>query len=207
MRCFIAGAGEYCGFVTPGPDYYVIAADRGYVELASRGIRPDLVVGDFDSLGDAPEHPNVLRCPVEKDDTDMMIAVKQGFAQGCDIFIIDGGLSGRFDHTLANCQILVYISQRGGRGFLLGRDMSATAVANSSLDFVPGAHSLVSVFCAGSTAKGVTLTGLKYPLDNAALSYDYPLGVSNEFTGASAKITVRDGTLLIMWTGGLDMIR
>ena len=206
MRCFIAGAGEYCGFVVPGPDDYVIAADRGYEELISRGIRPDLVVGDFDSLGDAPEHPNVLRSPMEKDDTDMIIAVRQGFAQGCDMFIIDGGLGGRFDHTLANCQILAYISQSGGRGFLLGREMSVTAITNGTLGFLPGAPGRVSVFCAGSIAEGVTITGLKYPLDDALLTYDYPLGVSNEFTGAPAEISVRSGTLLIMWTGGPDMI-
>ena len=205
-RCFIAGAGDYCGSVVPGQGDYIIAADGGYTELISRGIVPDLVVGDFDSLGSAPEHPNVLHSPAEKDDTDMMIAVRQGFAKGCKTFIIDGGLGGRFDHTLANCQLLIYIAQKGARGYLLGRDMSVTAVTNGSVCFVPGAAGRISIFCAGGRAEGVTLAGLKYRLDNAALTNDYPLGVSNEFIGAPAVITVRGGTLIIMWTGGLEAV-
>ena len=200
-HCFIAGAGEYCGFLSPGQHDYVIAADGGYKELLSRGIAADLVVGDFDSLGSVPEHPNVMQTPVEKDDTDMMTAVKQGLKQGCKAFIIDGGLGGRLDHTLANFQTLAYIAQNGARGFLLGRDMSVTAVSNSSMCFSQNEKGRISIFCAGSKAEGVTLTGLKYPLSNATLTCDYPLGISNEFTGTAATVTVKSGTLIVMWTG------
>ena len=206
MRCFIAGAGEYSGNVTPGKGDYVIAADGGYAELVVHGIAPDLVVGDFDSLGSSPKHPNVLQCPAEKDDTDIMIAIKQGFIKGCDTFVIDGGLGGRLDHTFANFQLLAYISKNGARGYLLGRDITITAVTNGSISFLPGAAGRVSVFSIGGKAAGLTLTGLKYPLYDATLTDDYPLGVSNEFTGVHASVTVRCGTLLVMWTGGLDAL-
>ena len=199
MRCFIAGAGEYCGSYIPKPGDYVIAADAGYAALTVRGITPDLVVGDFDSLGRLPEHPKVLQTPVEKDDTDMMTAVKQGMAHGCKVFIIDGGLGGRVDHVAANLQTLAYIANRGARGYLLGREMSATAVTNGSIGFEAGSSGRVSVFCLGDKAEGVTLTGLKYPLNSATLTCDYPLGVSNEFTGTPATVSVSEGTLIIMW--------
>ena len=82
--CIIYGAGEYFGneFALPGRDDFVIAADGGFDIVSGHGIRPDLVVGDFDSLGKRPEGDNVLCFPVLKDETDMMIAVKEGFSRG-----------------------------------------------------------------------------------------------------------------------------
>jgi len=219
-RCFIAGAGEYTGLVLPGTDDYIIAADAGYAELISRGIIPDLVVGDFDSLGAVPDHPNIVSSPAEKDDTDMMLAVKEGLSLGFDMFVIDGGLDGRLDHTIANLQVLVYLSRNGARGILLGRKMCVTAVTDGSISFHPGRQypelelsgcdpiadteagmrGVVSVFSVGDAAMGVTLTGLKYPLDNATITCDYPIGVSNEFTGMPATISVNKGTLLVIWS-------
>ena len=204
--CYIAGAGEFSGLYLPCGDDYVIAADAGYTELVTRGIVPDLVIGDFDSLGVAPDHPNVVHISAEKDDTDMMLAVRQGLSHGYKTFIIDGGLGGRLDQTFANLQILVFLARNGARGILLGQVMCATAVTDGTVGFAPGASGVVSVFCAGCKAEGVTITGLKYPLSEAALTCDYPLGVSNEFTGASAMITVRDGTLVVIWTGGPGLL-
>ena len=231
-RCYIAGAGEFNGSVLPRSGDYVIAADGGYLELMSRGITPDLVVGDFDSLGSTPAHPNIIHSPAEKDDTDMMLAVKQGLSRGFRRFVVNGGLGGRLDHTLANIQILVYLAKREAQGVMVGRDMCATAISNGTARFLPGASGYISVFSAGGEASGaaggeasgaaggeaedtarceaggaavgVTLTGLKYPLENATLTCDYPLGVSNEFTGAPAEITVRAGTLIITWIGKLE---
>ena len=206
-RCFIAGAGEYCGLELPREDDYIISADGGYAELVSRGITPDIVVGDFDSLGKVPDHPNVIRSPEEKDDTDMMLAVRQGLSSGCKTFIIDGGLGGRLDHTLANIQVLAYIAKNGARGYLIGRDLCLTAVTNGTISFMPGLTGNISVFSADGRAEGVTLTGLKYTLDDALLTNLHPVGVSNEFTGTPSTVTVREGTLLVMWTGGLGILK
>lgn len=198
MRCFIAGAGEFCGRALPTADDYVIAADAGYAALFERGIAADAVVGDFDSLGQPPDHPNVKQSPVEKDETDVMLAVEEGFALGCDTFIIDGGLGARLPHTLANIQILANITARGARGYLIGKDVVVTAVMNGSILFDSKMRGSISVFCMGGKAEGVTITGLKYPLNNAMLTFDNPLGVSNEFMGVPATITVRSGMLAIM---------
>ena len=205
-RCFIAGAGEYCGLLTPSAGDFVIAADGGYAELVSRGISPDLVVGDFDSLGEIPDHPNVIRTNVEKDDTDMVTAVKEGIARGFNEFIIDGGLGGRLDHTFANIQTIVFLAQNNARGYLIGKDTTITAITDSSIAYIPEAKGRISVFASGNTASGVTISGLKYTLANGLLTNDYPLGVSNEFVGEPAVVSVTQGTLIIMWTGGLDAI-
>ena len=164
-----------------------------------------MVVGDFDSLEKEPSHPNIVRCPVEKDDTDMMLAVKQGLERGYTSFLINGGLGGRLDQTIANIQILAYIAERNARGILTGNDVNVTAIKNSAMQISRGEkqNGTVSIFSAGDIAEGVTLKGLKYPLENAVITSDYPIGVSNEFIGETAVVSVTSGILIIMWNGFL----
>jgi len=204
-RCYIAGAGEFYDDELPEQGDYVIAADGGYSALVSHGIIPDLVVGDFDSLGSIPDHPNVMQSNVEKDDTDMMIAVRQGLELGYTNFTINGGLGGRLDQTLANIQILVYLADNSANGVLVGQDIYVTAIKDSAIELMIDSKpcGTVSVFCHGYTAEGVTLKGLKYPLDNATLSNNYPIGVSNELTDKKAIISVRSGTLIIVYPNNI----
>jgi len=208
-RCYIAGAGEFCANELPGQEDYVIAADGGYAALTSHGITPDLVVGDFDSLspdlfGAVSNHPNVIRSPAEKDETDMMLAVRQGLDLGYKTFVINGGLGGRLDQTIANIQILTYIAEKDAHGTLLGPDSCVTAIKNNEIKLSPGKNQrgTISIFCAGDKAEGVTLKGLKYPLENAVILNTYPIGVSNEFIGIPATISVKNGTLIVIWDGG-----
>jgi len=212
-RCYIAGAGEFDKSVLPGDDDYIIAADGGFAALTKYDITPDLIVGDFDSMPPdlmcaVENHPNVIRSNAEKDDTDMVLAVKQGLERGFKTFTINGGLGGRLDQTFANTQILEYLVNNNARGTLVGHDVHITAIKNSEIQIIPDSKqiSTVSIFCAGSKAEGVTLKGLKYPLTNATLTSDYPIGVSNETTGTPAKISVTNGTLIIMYNGGTPKI-
>lgn len=198
--CYIFGSGEYGPeWPDPKPGDLVIAADGGYAHLREHGMSPDLLVGDFDSLGYVPDHPHVVRRPVEKDDTDVALAIQEGWAVGFRAFRIYGGLGGRLDHTLANLQLLCGLTRRGGTGFLSGRDAAVTALCGGRLEFPAGYEGVLSLFCHGERAEGVTLTGLKYPLTGAALSCDVPLGVSNEFTGRPASVSVAQGVLLALW--------
>ena len=198
--CYVVGAGEFCPRgLTPGPGDLVIAADGGFAALEGLGRSPDLVVGDFDSLGHRPDHPHVVALPVEKDDTDMHSAIRLGWERGYRAFRLYGGTGGRIDHTLANLQCLTWLSRRGCRGELYGENWTAAAVTDGALTFDASHRGYVSVFCQGDRAEGVTLRGLKYPLDSAALTPDVTLGVSNEFTGAESSIAVRTGTLLVVW--------
>ena len=198
--CYIVGAGAFCDRnFAPGVGDFVIAADGGYGTLLERGTPMDLVVGDFDSMGFRPDHPKVVDLPVEKDDTDMMAAIRLGWERGYRTFRLYGGTGGRVDHTLANLQSLVWLSARGGRGFLVGENWTAAAITDGSMSFPADHRGTFSVFCQGDRAEGVTLEGLKYTLKDAVLTCDFPLGVSNSFIGVESRVTVGRGTLLIVW--------
>lgn len=182
-----------------GLDDLVIAADAGYKQLG--GIKPHLVVGDFDSLGYVPREESVVELPVRKDDTDALFAVKLGLSRGFRRFVLLGSVGGRLDHTLANIQALAYLTTRGARGVLVGEIEKITMLQNGSLNFFGTPEGIVSVFAYGGTATGVTEENLAYPLDRATVTTDFPIGVSNEFTNQPARITVEEGCLLIVWNG------
>lgn len=200
-HCVIFCAGGFDGLLSPIPeDAFVIAADGGLRHMDALGLVPDVILGDFDSLGRVPEGDNVLRHPVMKDDTDSMLAIRLGLERGCADFMLYGALDGeRLDHTVANFQALEFLARQGGMGYLVGRDYLAAVVRNGSLGFPKEAAGIISVFCLGPDAEGVTLEGLLYPLQNAVLTAGLPLGVSNHFTGAPAEISVTKGSLLVLW--------
>ena len=200
--CYIVGAMS----LTPGlcphpaPGDYVIAADRGFDSLLAYGVMPDLAVGDFDSLGHQPNHPNVIRLPAEKDDTDMVFALRKGLEQGYRRFLLLGGVGGRLEHTLANLQLLDWLTGQGGQGFLAGEKTVATAIRGpASLTFPAAMSGYLSAFCNSGTAEGVTLENLKFPLEHSTLTSSFPLGVSNQFLGQSARVSVEKGSLLLIW--------
>ena len=277
--CYIVGAGDFTprGFA-PVPGDLVLAADGGYRALYSLGYTPDLLLGDFDSLGDLPLPPDlpVLRFPARKDDTDTGLALRHGLDRGFRDFALYGCAGGRVDHLLANLQSMARISRLGATIRLAAPEYDAwaltgpapstpapdalephasgpaphaphtpapsTSAPDASASHISASHAsapdapapstsapstpapdvpaphasapdgpaatltlpdrpggtLVSVFCHGDRAEGVTLTGLSYPLDGADLTGDFPLGVSNRrLEGQPATVSVRRGTLLI----------
>lgn len=198
--CYIVGA------MDPGPirlapqrPAFVIAADLGLSHLERQGIVPDLIVGDFDSLGRLPPGENVLRYPPEKDDPDMLLAIKRGLERGCRQFVLYGGTGGRPDHAYANLQSLAYLAGRGARGYLVGAGMVSTVIQDGSLLFTPEHRGVISVFCHGAQARGVEERGLYYSLHGATLTADNSIGLSNRFTGQAAAVSVERGQLLVMW--------
>ena len=303
--CYIVGAGDFTprGFA-PVPGDLVLAADGGYRALYSLGYTPDLLLGDFDSLGDLPLPPDlpVLRFPARKDDTDTGLALRHGLDRGFRDFALYGCAGGRVDHLLANLQSMARVSRLGATIRLAAPEYDAWALtgpapdapapatpdapdasapdasashasgpaphaphtpapdasaphisaSHASASHISASHAsaphisashasapstsapstpasdasaphasgpaphapdgpaatltlpdrpggtLVSVFCHGDRAEGVTLTGLSYPLDGADLTGDFPLGVSNRrLEGQPATVSVRRGTLLI----------
>ena len=247
--CYIVGAGDFTprGFA-PVPGDLVLAADGGYRALCSLEYTPDLLLGDFDSLGDLPLPPDlpVLRFPARKDDTDTGLALRHGLDRGFRDFALYGCAGGRVDHLLANLQSMARVSRLGAAIRLAAPEYDAWALTGPAPDapapatpaapdalvlHAPAPHAsapstpapstpapdasapstsapstpapdalaphapdgpaatltlpdrpggtLVSVFCHGDRAEGVTLTGLAYSLSDAALAGDFPLGVSN----------------------------
>jgi thiamine pyrophosphokinase len=197
--CHIVCALKQSHPLRPAPGDLVIAADGGYAQLL--GVSADLVVGDFDSLGYVPEGETVVRHPVRKDDTDAMLAARIGLERGYRAFILYGGAGGRLDHTVANVQTLAFLRGAGARAALLGEGETIVLLQNETLRFRAGLSGIVSAFAYGAVAAGVYETGLVYPLTNATLTDDNPLGVSNEFTGEAAEISVRSGRLLVFYAG------
>ena len=198
-RCLIFCAAEFDAPAAPIEEGdYLLAADGGLRHLQKLGLTPQGIIGDFDSLGFVPEGAQVF--PVEKDDTDAMLAARKGLELGFREFILYGSLDGpRLDHTVANFQTLQFLADRGATAYLVGRDYIVTVIRNGSLSFGPEAEGIFSLFCLGPDAKGVTIEGLHYPLTDGTLTSGFPLGVSNHFTGKNAKISVKEGSLLAMW--------
>ncbi|WP_226805791.1 thiamine diphosphokinase [Bifidobacterium eulemuris] len=227
--CMVFGAGSYYDESPVVPQgALVVAADGGYDHALALGIRPDVAIGDFDSIsktpvlhedGDDPASGRVstIALPAQKDETDMPQAVKVGWNQGIRVFHIFGGLGGRLDHALANLQMLADIARHGGIGFLHGDGCVATAVTDGEIRFPANqvaARRMVSVFAHSDRALGVTIRGLKYETDSVDWTNSHALGVSNEFLpGIPSSISVREGTLIVtypveapqpQWRSGAD---
>ena len=206
-KCVIFCAAGFDGLAAPIENNdIVIAADGGLLHTQRLGITPDVILGDFDSLGFVPEGANVF--PVEKDDTDAMLAVRRGLAMGCREFLLYGSLDGkRLDHTVANFQTLQFLADHGAVGYLIGADHMVTVLKNGTLSFPPDADGILSVFCLGADATGVNIDGLQYILKDGTLSPGFPLGISNHFIGSTARISVKHGSLLLIWDrkNGLPM--
>lgn len=211
-------------------DSFVIAADAGYEYVKKYSIKVDMLLGDFDSLKEKEEtkegsaagadiakgalgacpcleadifrgEKRIVRHPVEKDDTDTALAVDEGLAAGCDEFFIFGGTGGkRPDHTIANIQLLTMLAKKGLTGYLVGVSGVFTVIEDSGLHFDRACRGGISVFSLSEVAENVEVEGLHYTASGIALTNSRALGVSNEFVGKGADISVEKGTLLVFWS-------
>ena len=199
--CVIFGAGEiYSPRKRFGKDDLIIAADGGYGAAVAAGLSPDVVIGDFDSSAPPTETAaHVIKLSRDKNDTDMLAAVKLGLRREYKTFVIYGGTGGRLDHTVANFSALAYLNGFGARGFLIDRDSVATVITDDKFILPKTARGTVSVFAYGGDAVGVTLKNLSYTLNNAELSPAYPIGVSNATANGDGEISVKHGSLLIFF--------
>ena len=198
--CYIVGAGENFGLdFRPSETDFVIAADGGYDVLKQAHICPDLVVGDFDSLGRIPEEENTIVLPTVKDVTDTWAAIQLGMERGYRRFYLYGCTGGRFEHTLANVQTVAHVTEQGMECRLYDRKQVITAISGSTMTFDRDRHGFISVFAHTDVCRGVTIRGMKYELDDATLTNRFPLGVSNEFCGKESTLTVKEGIAILVF--------
>lgn len=178
---------------------YILCADSG-LHLAERfSLRPDLVLGDFDSLGNVPETLPHMTVPVEKDDTDTMLAARVALEKGFRDIRIYGAFGGRLDHTLANLQTLEFLRSSGAAGKLIGADDCADLLkAGETLHLPRRTGWTLSLFAWSERCCGVSAAGVYYPLENGVLTRNFPLGVSNHITADHAVIRCGEGMLLVM---------
>lgn len=182
----------------------VVAADGGYRACEQAGIVPDLLIGDFDSLGldaaRAVTGVDRIELPCAKDDTDTIAAVREGFVRGYRHFELHCALGGDVGHEFANLQALLFIRAQGAEGCLHGHGQTVRVVMpEDGVCLLPaGKGKRVSVFAFGGDARGVNERGLRWELSDAELSCAFPLGVSNECLRDDFEVSVREGCLLVV---------
>ena len=197
--CAIVGAADFYSERFFRDSYeLIIAADGGFSSLSKIGVTPDVLVGDMDSLEGLPSGIEICRFKVEKDETDMMLALLEGAKRGYDVFHIFGGVGGRIDHTFANYCLLKYAKDRGISAYLMDKDYYAFVIKNEKIELCGGCGKTFSLFAFGAAATGVTVRGAKYEVENATITPEFAIGVSNSFVGESTEIAVTDGSLLVM---------
>lgn len=207
--CIIIGAGEFTPMDIPvEKGDFVIAADGGYLYCRKLQIEPDYIVGDMDSLPEEavkeikdfreryPERVELL--PRMKDDTDTMSAIRIGLARGFRRFRLYAMMGGRLEHTIANIQCLLFLKNRGADGCLLEKGRTVMIAKQETIRFPKEKEGFFSMFALQQRAVGVTIRGMKYPLENAVITDEFPIGISNEFIGEAAEVTVSQGTLLLI---------
>ncbi len=179
---------------------FIICADNSFPRAIAENIKPDLIIGDFDTGAPVcfPEGIEAKRFPVEKDDADSMLCVKEAASRGYTDITVVGGISGRLDHTFANIQMLAY-------GVSNGLNIRIADGENEVFLMSPGKIKLprkrgfsLSLFSYDEEARGIDISGVKYPLSGGTLTNRFPLGLSNEITAEYAEITLAQGLLLII---------
>lgn len=201
--CIIIGASPSCtipvDFSSAG--CYIVCADGGYETARSLGIVPDVVIGDFDSAAAVPEGDfEVISLPREKDDTDLLAAVKLALERGYRKFRILGALGGRMDHAYGNLSVLQFLAANGAVGVLEDENtvVSLVGAGDPPLVLEQQKGRTVSVFPFGVSQCVATYQGLQYPLEHGTLSIEVPLGVSNVIVSDHAQITVEAGTAIVI---------
>lgn len=182
-------------------DDWFVAADGG-LRLAQRlGVQPQAVVADFDS-GTLPAElqAEIHRLPVEKDWTDTMAAADLGLRRGFRRFLLLGGTGGRLDHTMANLAVLRYLLGREAQAMMADEHNRVQMIKPSAFTVEPMPGWKLSVFPYGGEVRGLSLQGLKYPLHDKTLTAEECVGVSNEFLDCPARISFREGTLLLFFS-------
>jgi len=185
----------------------VIAADSGLALAEPLGLTVDLVVGDMDSVD--PEllaNAQAAGVPVErhdpnKDASDLELAMDAALQRGATQMVVVGGAGGRIDHLLANAALLGNDRFAAAQVTWLTDQALATVVRRQAvLSGSPG--DVVTLLALGGPARGITSSGLVWPLDGETLEPGSTRGLSNEMTGPNATVEVGEGALLAIQPRG-----
>ena len=201
-RCVVIGGAEIKNYERINrnlrDDDFAVFCDSGLRHRPFLHIDPGLIVGDFDSHPRPVTDVETIVLPREKDDTDTMFAVKEAVRRGFRDFLLLGAVGERFDHSFGNVAALLYLDSAGKTARILD-DWSEMEIVSGRTAEIDGSFSYFSLLNISGTAKGITITGAKYPLDGGEIRSDYQYGISNEvLPGETAAVTVREGRLLLV---------
>lgn len=201
-RCVIVGGADInnYGFIREKlrAEDYVIFCDSGLKHLERLQVTPNLIVGDFDSHENPHLDAETIVLPCEKDDTDTVFAVKEAVKRGFDDVLLLGVVGARLDHTLGNVSILLYLDSLGKKGCIID-DYSEMEIVSDRPVSICDQYSFFSLLNITGFAKGITITGAKYPLNGGEITCEYQYGISNEvLPGQTARVSVAEGKLLLI---------
>ena len=201
-RCVIVGGADIRNYdfireTLCGEDY-VIFCDSGLKHLEQLQVAPSLIVGDFDSHENPHLDVETIVLPCEKDDTDTVYAVKEAIKRGFEDFLLIGVVGARLDHTLGNVSILLYLDSLGKKGSIID-DYSEMEIVSDEPVSICDRYAFFSLLNITGCAKGITITGAKYPLNGGEITCEYQYGISNEvLPGETAQVSVACGKLLLI---------
>lgn len=203
-RCVIIGGGIISDYNKTrryvNEDDFIICADKGYIHSKAMGLSADFIVGDFDS-SPYPESSNckVIKLNSEKDETDLFVAVSEGYELGFRKFLLLGCLGGRFDHTYANLTLLSHWLDKGAE-IVLKDEQNEIFMMNPGVYTLSRDKKYVSFFAYSEKVNCLSLKGFKYPLSNYNLSNSCGLCVSNEILTDNCTVSFESGKLLTVFS-------
>lgn len=205
-KCILVAAGDLnISEIPVGKEDLVIAVDGGLEYCQIFQITPQIIIGDYDSLSaekketlqfiEKTGNTEVISLPVEKNDTDTLAALRLGLERGYTEFRIYGGMGGRLEHTLANIQSLLYLKNQNAKGYLIDGECMIGVAKEEVVEFQESLEGYLSLFTLGESAR-ISIQNMKYPLQQEKITNDFPIGISNEFIGEKATITVEEGSIV-----------
>lgn len=202
QRCVIVGAARIANyrkirtFLTA--DDFFIVCDGGLNHTKKLRIRPNLIVGDFDSHKNPHLPVETIVLPHEKDDTDSVFALKTALKRGFSSFLFIGMLGERFDHSLGNLSLLLRCHKENAAAVLID-DYSEFEIVGKTPVYIPDTYSFFSVLNISGTAKGICIKNALYNIENKEITPLYQYGISNEVPkGKTASVSVQEGELLLV---------
>lgn len=215
--CAIISGGEADLLAGVTDAQFIVAVDYGYRYAQEQGIKPDLIIGDFDSYdADMPllkeatrngmeqnlpaaDLPKIITLPKAKDDSDTLAALRYCLQLGYRNFRLYCALGGRLDHLFANLQACSFAAELGAAIEIVSKSAHVTFLHNSARSFPRREGFALSIFSLSDTSEGVNVKGARYELTDAELTRTFPIGLSNEWaTNEVVAVSVARGTLIVV---------
>jgi len=204
MRCVLFGAAPVNDYAAIGrllkETDILVGVDGGLKHIEALNKIPDLLIGDFDSIGSPFPACEAISYPAVKDETDLFLAAREAVKRGFTSFLLLGAMGGRLDHTLANLSLLNELTEQGCSAVMADEQNAVMVLIPGTYPLEQGGYTKCSILPFGEICEGVTIKGVKYPLEHKTLKNTFPLGVSNEIIEKGAFLRFTAGRIILIHT-------